>query len=124
VFPGVIRDEDLSTLYSGASLFVFPSYHEGFGFPVLEAMSCGTPVVTSNASSLPEIAGNAALLVDPNRVDDLSQAMLRGLSDGQLRQEMRQKGFARAELFSWENTARQTLEVYKKVYGLASEPFS
>ena len=83
--------------------------------PVLEAMSCGTPVVASNASSLPEIAGDAAFLVDPNRVDDLSQAMLRGMTDETLRQEMRHKGLSRAALFSWENTARQTLQVYKKV---------
>lgn len=122
ILPGIIRDDDLPALYSGASLFVFPSYYEGFGFPVLEAMSCGVPVVASNASSLPEIAGDAALLVDPHRQDDLCQAMQRVLTDEGLRQEMKQKGFARVELYSWEKTAQRTLQVYKKVCGVASEP--
>jgi glycosyltransferase involved in cell wall biosynthesis len=116
LFPGVIMDVDLPALYSGASLFVFPSHHEGFGFPVLEAMSCGTPVITSNVSSLPEIAGDAAILVDPNGVHDISEAMLKLLTNDMLREEMIQKGFDRARRFSWEETARQTLRVYERIF--------
>jgi glycosyltransferase involved in cell wall biosynthesis len=115
-FPGVIMDADLPALYSGAALFVFPSHHEGFGFPVLEAMSCGTPVITSNVSSLPEIAGDAAILVDPNGVDDLFKAMLKLLTNERLRKDMIQKGFDRAKRFSWEETARKTLQVYERIF--------
>jgi glycosyltransferase involved in cell wall biosynthesis len=114
-FTGFVEDEDLPALYNGADLFVFPSLYEGFGLPVLEAMACGTPVVTSNASSLPEVAGEAALLVDPYNVEEIAAAMRRVLEDPDLAQELREKGLARAKQFSWERTARQTIEVYKKV---------
>lgn len=116
VFPGFINGDDLAALYSCAKLFVYPSLYEGFGIPVLEAMRCGCPVVTSNVSSLPEVAGDAALLVDPTSVNEIAQAMESLLGDDGLRDEMIRKGFAQAEKFSWEKMARETLSVYEKVY--------
>ena len=112
VFPGFIDDDHLPALYSGAALFVFPSLYEGFGLPVLEAMACGVPVVTSDAASMPEVAGGAALLVDPRNVDALAAAIAQGLSDEGLRRRLRSAGLARAGQFSWQRTARRTLDVY------------
>jgi glycosyltransferase involved in cell wall biosynthesis len=111
VFTGYVPAGDLPALLSGARLFVFPSLYEGFGLPVLEAMSCGTPVVCSNASSLPEVAGDAAVLVDPLDVEDLAMAMERVLSDEELRAELIERGFEQARKFSWERCARETLDV-------------
>jgi glycosyltransferase involved in cell wall biosynthesis len=105
-------------LYAGASVFLFPSLHEGFGLPVLEAMACGTPVVTSNVTSLPEIAGDAAVVIDPANTRELIAAMMRVLTNEALAEELRQKGLARAGRFTWDETARQTLQVYKRVYRL------
>lgn len=104
---GFVADADLPALYRGAALFVFPSLYEGFGLPVLEAMACGVPVVCSNASSLPEVAGDAALLVDPLDVDALEGAMARALEDQRLRQEMIARGRTQAARFTWEQAARQ-----------------
>jgi glycosyltransferase involved in cell wall biosynthesis len=115
VFPGFVPDDDLPALYSAAHLLAFPSLYEGFGFPVLEAMACGVPVVTSNTSSLPEVAGEAALLVDPKSVEELAAAMRRLLDDTALRAEMRARGLKRASRFTWEETARRTAEVYREV---------
>ena len=115
LFPGVIADEDLPGLYSGASLFAFPSLYEGFGFPVLEAMACGTPVITSNVSSLPEVAGDAAVLVNPTVAADLREAIFKVITDHNLRRELREKGFERVKRFSWEETAQKTWQVYKQV---------
>jgi glycosyltransferase involved in cell wall biosynthesis len=112
---GYVSEPDLATLYSGARVFVFPSLYEGFGLPPLEAMACGTPVVCSNRSSLPEVVGDAALMVDPDDVEGLAEAMRRVLSDADLREEMRSKGLARARQFPWEHTARATIEVYRQV---------
>ena len=112
MFPGFIDDDHLPALYSGAALFVFPSLYEGFGLPVLEAMACGVPVVTSDAASMPEVAGGAALLVDPRDVDALAAAIAQGLSDEGLRRRLRSAGLARAAQFSWRRTARRTLDVY------------
>ena len=117
-FVGYVEEADLPALYSGADLFVFPSLYEGFGLPVLEAMACGTPVVTSNVSSLPEVAGDAAILVDPYRVGQIAEAMQRVLADGTLAGELRAKGMERAEQFSWERTARETIAVYEKVFSV------
>ncbi|MGB9880037.1 MAG: glycosyltransferase family 4 protein, partial [Anaerolineae bacterium] len=117
VFTGYVPDEDLPALYSGADLFVFPSLYEGFGLPPLEAMACGTPVVCSKASSLPEVVGDAALMVDPYDVEALAEAMHRVLSDAVLREELRGKGLARAQQFTWEKAARETLAVYEEVLG-------
>lgn len=114
-FTGFVAEEDLPALYNGADLFVFPSLCEGFGLPVLEAMACGTPVVTSNTSSLPEVAGDAALLVDPTDVAAITEAMERVLSDPVLAADLRARGLARASQFSWERTARETLAVYERV---------
>jgi glycosyltransferase involved in cell wall biosynthesis len=112
---GPVTDSDLPLLYNGARVFVFPSLYEGFGLPPLEAMACGVPVVTSNVSSLPEVVGEAALLVDPLDVDAIASAMLRLLSDPILAADLHQKGVDQAARFTWEHTSRETLSVYQKV---------
>lgn len=109
---GYVPDEDLPALYSRAEVFVYPSLYEGFGLPVLEAMSCATPVVTSNVSSLPEVAGNAAVLVDPTDVNAIAAGVQKALKE---KEELVAKGLAQAKKFSWERTAWETLEVYKRV---------
>jgi len=110
---GPVPETDLPALYSGSLLFVFPSLYEGFGLPVLEAMACGTPVVCSNSSSLPEVAGDAALLVDPMNTEELVTAVRTALENESLRQDMTEKGLKRAQGFSWLQTAQRTLEVYR-----------
>ena len=107
----------LPRLYAEADFFVYPSLYEGFGLPVLEAMACGTPVITSNVSSLPEVAGGAALLVDPASTTELSDAMLRLAGDAELRAQLRIKGLRRAAVFSWERTAEETWQIYQEVMG-------
>jgi glycosyltransferase involved in cell wall biosynthesis len=114
-FLGNVPNEELVYLYNAAKLFVFPSFYEGFGLPPLEAMACGTPVIVSNVSSLPEVVGDAGMLINPEDVEGLTVAMWRVLSDETLRQELRTKGLKRAQIFSWERAARETLEVYKKI---------
>lgn len=109
---GFVDESDLPALYRNAVLFVFPSWYEGFGLPVLEAMACGVPVVCSNASSLPEVAGDAALLVDPLDTDGLAAAMARVLEDPDLRREMIAKGIAQAARFTWAQAARQLLATF------------
>lgn len=113
-FTGYVADEHLPALYAGADLFAFPSLYEGFGLPVLEAMACGTPVVTSNTSSLPEVAGDAAILVDPNSVGQIAEAMRSVLSQPTLAAELIEKGPARSGLFTWERTAQETIDVYRQ----------
>ncbi|MEQ9623729.1 glycosyltransferase family 4 protein [Coleofasciculus chthonoplastes] len=108
-------DEQVARFYSKADVFVYPSHYEGFGLPVLEAMTLGAPVVTSNTSSLPEVAGDAALLIDPNDPIHLAEAILKIISDTQFRQDLIQKGKERAKLFSWERTAQETLNAYKSL---------
>lgn len=115
IFTGFIQEDDLPSIYNGADCFIFPSLYEGFGLPVLEAMACGTPVITSNSSSLPEVAGDAGILVDPNQVEAITSAMRQVLSDPDLAAELRQRGLARAAGFTWERTARETVAVYKSV---------
>lgn len=110
-FTGFVADADLPALLAGALAFVFPSLYEGFGMPVVEAMACGTPVITSTSSSLPEIAGDAALLVDPLDTNAIAAAIMRLNDDHDLRATLRQRGLARARLFNWETCARQTLAV-------------
>ena len=110
-----MSDELVALFYSKANVFVYPSHYEGFGLPVLEAMTLGAPVVTSNTSSLPEVAGDAALLIDPNDPIHLANAVLKVISDSQLRNELIQKGKARAKLFSWDKTAQETLNAYKSL---------
>lgn len=113
---GYISREELRVLYSFASCFVFPSVYEGFGIPLLEAMACGAPVVCSNSSSLPEVAGDAAIMIDPYDIDGFSVAMGKVVENEELRKNMIQKGLERVKHFSWEETARKTLQVYEKVY--------
>lgn len=115
IFPGVVEDNDLPLLYNLADIFVFPSLYEGFGLPVLEAMACGTPVITSNCSSLPEVAGDAAILVNPEDEQEIAGAIMRLLTDESLRNSLVQKGLERVKNFSWEKTAEKTLELFKKV---------
>ncbi|MBU0703619.1 MAG: glycosyltransferase family 4 protein [Chloroflexi bacterium] len=114
---GFVDDGDLPALYRGASLFAFPSLYEGFGLPVLEAMACGVPVVCSDVSSLPEVAGDAALLVDPLDANDLVEAMARALEEADLRQGMIAKGLAQAARFSWERAARQLVDTFDALLG-------
>ncbi len=114
-FVGVVDEARLVSLYQHATVFVFPSRYEGFGFPVLEAMACGCPVISSNCSSLPEVVGEAALLADPSDTDSFREWIMRVLTDQRLRHELREKGLARAALFSWETTARGTIRVYQEV---------
>ena len=114
-FLGYVADGDLPALYSGATAFAFPSLYEGFGLPVLEAMACGTPVLTSNVSAMTEVAGDAALLVDPLDTGAIADALGRLLSDATLREELRARGLARAAEFSWERAARETLSIYEVV---------
>jgi glycosyltransferase involved in cell wall biosynthesis len=114
-FLGYVQEADLRVLYSAAKLFVYPSIYEGFGLPPLEAMACGAPVITSTTSALPEVVGDAALLIDPHNSEALCQAMQRVLRDADLRVRMRQQSLARAKLFSWERAAEETLAVYEEV---------
>ncbi len=114
IFPGYVPDEELAWWYRAAALFVYPSLLEGFGLPVLEAMACGAPVATSNLSSLPEVAGDAALLVDPTSVDALADALLRLLADAGLARELRSRGLAQAARFPWSRTAQETAAVYRR----------
>ena len=120
IFPGYIADADLPWLYRAATVFAYPSLLEGFGLPVLEAMACGTPVITSSVSSLPEVAGDAALLIDPASVDALAGTLVRVLSDAALASEMRAKGLLQAGRFSWQRTASQTADVYRAALGMAA----
>lgn len=115
LFLGRVPIEDLLYLYNAAQLLVQPSFYEGFGLPPLEAMACGTPVVISNVSSLPEVVGDAGLLVDPENASEITVAISRILNDEALRAELTAKGLKRAQCFSWEKTARQTLELYQRV---------
>ncbi len=115
VFTGYVEEEDLPGLYSGARCFVFPSAYEGFGLPVLEAISCGTPAIAYKNSSMPEVLGDGGLLVDDQRPDHLHDAIRTVLTDADLAQELRAKGLEQAKKFRWEHTARKTLAVYRQV---------
>jgi glycosyltransferase involved in cell wall biosynthesis len=115
VFPGRVADEDKAALISGATALVHPSLYEGFGFTVVEAMQCGTPVLCSNTSSLPEVAGDAAWLVDPLDVDALAQAILRVVQDAALRQSLIERGYAQAQKFSWQTCGSRVLSVLESV---------
>jgi len=116
LLTGYVTDQQKRALYAGAIAFLFPSLFEGFGLPVLEAMACGCPVITSNVSSMPEVVGDAAVLVDPYRVEQLAWEMERLIQSETLRKELIQKGFAQCAKFSWDRTAEMTEEVYRKVY--------
>lgn len=120
-FAGYVPDEELAPIYSGALAFVYPSLYEGFGLPPLEAMQCGTPVIASNLSSLPEVVGDAGLLINPTSQDELSAAIWKLVSDKQLRTELSRKSIARAAQFSWEKSVDQTIEVYRTAIGEKSQ---
>ena len=121
-FPGWLSDEEVEGLWGVADAFVYPSLYEGFGLPVLEAMARGVPVACSNASSLPEVAGNAALLFDPRDVAAIAATIERLFADRAEAERLRALGLERARLFSWERTARLTLESYRRA--LAGSPAS
>lgn len=115
IFTGRLEEKELVALYQAADLFMDPSLYEGFGLQVVEAMSCGVPVITSNRTSLPEIAGDAGILVDPADISALASALVRVLTDSSLRGEMRQKSMQRAKFFSWDKAGRETLEIYDEL---------
>jgi glycosyltransferase involved in cell wall biosynthesis len=110
-----LSNELVALFYSKADVFVYPSHYEGFGLPVLEAMTLGAPVVTANTSSIPEVTGDAAILIDPNDPMQLAEAILQVISDAQLRQDLINKGRKRAKLFSWSRTAKETLKAYRSI---------
>jgi glycosyltransferase involved in cell wall biosynthesis len=110
-----VSEEDLVRLYNVADVFVLPSLYEGFGLPVLEAMACGTPVVAANAASLPEVVGDAGLLVDPRSPEAIAKAIAQVLGDPALASDLRERGLRRAREFTWERTAEQTMHVYTNI---------
>ena len=114
---GYVPDEDLPGLIKGARAVVYPSLYEGFGIPPLEAMAVGTPVLTSNTSSLPEVVGDAAVLVDPEDVGSIASGMEDIWTDGDLRQSLQEKGWLRAQRFAWDKSARQTMDLYNRLLG-------
>ncbi len=119
IFTGFILDRDLLYFYNLADLFVFPSLYEGFGIPILEAMACGCPVITSRISSMPEVAGNAALFInDPQNADEIAERIEEILNYSHLKENLVKKGYIQAARFSWEKTARETIKVYEKTCGL------
>jgi glycosyltransferase involved in cell wall biosynthesis len=111
VRTGYVEDDDLPALYSGATLFIYPSFYEGFGMPPLEAMACGTPVITSNNSSLPEVVGNAGIMVDAKDTRSLTKNIEKVLKSKKLQSEMSKKGLKQAKNFSWEKSAKKLLEL-------------
>ncbi len=113
--PGYIAEEDLGALYTGATAFTLPSIYEGFGLPVLEAMACGTPVLCSSGSSFPEVAGDAAVMVDPHDVEAIREGLRSLLRDRELRESYRERGFRQAARFSWRRAAEETLAIYRRV---------
>lgn len=112
---GYVDYEDLPGLYSMADALVLPSYYEGFGFPILEAMACGTPVITSNVSSMPEVAGDAAIFIDPKSPEMIADSIYRVIDDLGIRSTLREKGFMRAKEFTWEKCAAETMAVFEEV---------
>ena len=112
-FPGYIANTDLAALYSGAFAFLYPSLRESFGIPMLEAMACGTPIITGNTSAMPEIAGEGALLVDPYHPEEITEKILQLENDNQFYQQQVEYGLERSKLFSWKNNAEALLKIYK-----------
>jgi glycosyltransferase involved in cell wall biosynthesis len=121
VFPGWMDQADLPAVYSAAELYLYPSKQEAFPIPITEAMACGTPIITSRANGLEEIAGTAALFVDPQDPDDIAAAVGRVVADAQLREQLTAAGLARSKSFSWENCARQTLGILQEVHHSAAQ---
>jgi len=115
IFTGFVPNDHLPLLYREAEAFLFPSFHEGFGLPILEAMECGTPVITSNVSAMPEVAGDAALLVNPSNPKEIAEKMFAIMDSDDLKREYIEKGYERVKKFSWEKTAQETLRLYTEV---------
>lgn len=115
IFPGFISMEDLPYLYNAAELFIYPSFYEGFGLPPLEAMACGVPVITANTTSIPEVCEDACVFIDPHNVYALRDSITAGINDLDLRKSLIQKGFLKVDSYSWDTTAINTIEAYKKV---------
>lgn len=115
IFTGYVSNSDLAPLYSGADLFVFPTLYEGFGLPVLEAMQCGCPVITSNNSSIPEVAGDSALMIDPHDIDSLAEKMEGLLKNNSLKKKLSAKGLQRAKQFSWKKSAKMFLSSIESI---------
>ena len=122
ILTGYVPESDLPALYTGATCFVYPSFFEGFGLPPLEAMQCGAPVIIGNRTSLPEVVGDAAMAVDPFDVHAIAGAIEELVNNPALRDELRVKGFARAKMFDWNDTARRTLRVYEQVANVNANP--
>ncbi len=116
IMPGYIVNNDLPNIYNNAFAFLYTSLKESFGIPLLEAMACGTPVITSNTSSMPEIGGPYAMLVNPEKPDEIAEMMLKLEMDDDLYRQQEKVGIERAKLFSWEKTGERLLEVYEDVY--------
>ena len=114
-WTGYVTDEERVLLYQAAAVFVYPSWYEGFGMPLLEAMQSGCPVITSRVSAMPEVVGQAGLLIDPSSPEEISQAILRLIEEPGLKERLREAGLERARQFSWEDSARKTLEVFEAV---------
>lgn len=115
IFTGFIPDEDMPYFYNASDFFVFPSLYEGFGLPILEAMACGTPVITSKVSSMPEVGGSAALYINPYSVDDICTKMKKLIDNKKLQNDLIKKGFKQVKKFSWSKCAEETLKVYESV---------
>ena len=116
IFPGYLPGEDMPTLFRGAFAYLFPSLSEGFGIPIIEAMACGTPVITSNLSAMPEVAGEGALLIDPYQETEIADAMMQLENSNELYEKQKKYGLERVLCFSWEENARKLLEIYQKTY--------
>jgi glycosyltransferase involved in cell wall biosynthesis len=115
IFTGYIPESELPLMYNLSDLFIYPSLYEGFGLPLLEAMACGIPVISSRVSSVPEVAGNAALLIDPYDSDELTEAMSCVLEDRQVKERMIENGLMQTKEFTWEKTALETMNVYEEL---------
>jgi glycosyltransferase involved in cell wall biosynthesis len=116
IFTGFVPEAEKPFLIAGAKVFAYPSLYEGFGIPVLEALACGVPTLTSNLSSLPEVAGDAALLVNPHSIEDIASGLNRLLSDELLRERLRRESLIQAAKFTWVKTATETLRAYREVF--------
>ncbi|KHO40333.1 glycosyltransferase family 4 protein [Clostridium tetani] len=115
IFTGFVPEDHLPILYNSCETFVYPSLYEGFGLPPLEAMCCGTPVITSNVTSIPEVVGDGGILINPNDIDELSNSLEKTLLDVSFKYELKKKALERSSLYSWENTAKNTLKVYNSI---------
>jgi glycosyltransferase involved in cell wall biosynthesis len=114
ILTGYVTNTDLPAIYSQCEIFLYPSLRESFGIPMLEAMACGAPVITSNTSSMPEVAGNAAYIIDPFQPQEITEAMITLTKDAGLKKELISKGFDQAEKFSWKSMAENVLKIYSE----------